>query len=52
MLLKGDLDIAFMVYGYSAPVIQKLLRSKEVSPLSFERAEAIVRKNRQLSIAT
>ena len=52
MLLKGSLDIAFMVYGYSAPVIQKLLRSKELSPLSMERAEAIVRKNRYLSIVT
>jgi len=52
MLLKGRLDIAFMVYGYSAPVIQKLLRSKELSPLSLERAEAIIRKNRHLSIVT
>jgi TRAP transporter TAXI family solute receptor len=52
MLYKGSLDIAFMVYGYSAPVIQKLLQSRELSPLSLTRAEAIARKHRQLSIVT
>jgi len=52
MLFKDDLDIAFMVYGYSAPVIQKLLQSKELSPISLEKAEAIVRKNRHLSLVT
>jgi TRAP transporter TAXI family solute receptor len=52
MLFKGGLDIAFMVYGYSAPAIQKLLESKNLSPLSLKKAEAIVRKNRYLSLVT
>jgi TRAP transporter TAXI family solute receptor len=52
MLIDGSLDIAFMVFGYEAPVIQRVLRSKELTPVSWERAEAIARKNRQLSIVT
>jgi len=52
MLLNGSLDLAFLVYGYEAPVIQKVLRSKDLVPLFLERAEAIARNNRHLSIVT
>jgi len=50
MLIDGSLDLAFMVYGYEAPVIQKILRSKEVQPFFAARAEAIARKFRYWSI--
>jgi len=52
MLLDGKLDIAFMVYGFEAPVIQRLLRSEKLTPFSLDRAEALARRYRHLSIVT
>ena len=52
MLIDGSLDFALMVFGYEAPVLQRVLRSKELAPYSWRRVEAIARKNRHLSIVT
>ena len=52
MLINGKLDFAFMVYGFEAPVIQKMLNSKEVLPYSAVRAEAFARRFRFWSIVT
>ena len=41
-LLKGQLDAAFMVSSWSAPIVQKLLASPDVDVLSFTRADAYV----------
>ena len=41
-LLKGQLDVAFMVSSWSAPIVQKLLASPDVDVLSVTRADAYV----------
>jgi TRAP transporter TAXI family solute receptor len=52
MLIDGQLDMAFMIYGYEAPVIQKMLKAEELLPLSIARAEAFARKFHHWSIVT
>ena len=43
-LKGGSLDAAFIVDSYSAPVIQKLLSDPEIRVMSFNLADAYVRK--------
>jgi len=50
MLLKGQVDLAFMVYGYQAPVVQMLLRADGVRVWSSKRAEAFFRHYRYMTI--
>ena len=50
MLLEGQVDLAFMVYGYQAPVVQRLLRADGVRVWSAQRAEAFSRHYRYLTI--
>jgi len=50
MLLEGQVDLAFMVYGYQAPVVQRLLRADGVRVWSTQRAEAFSRHYRYLTI--
>ena len=52
MLIDGKLDLAFMVYGYEAPLVQKMLRAEGVLPFSAVRAEAFARRFRFWSIVT
>jgi len=50
MLQAGQLDLAFMIYGYQAPVIQRLLRADTVRVWSTRRAEAFYRHYRHMTI--
>ena len=52
MLIDGQLDMAFMIYGYQAPLIQKMLKAKQVLPLSVSRAAAFSREFRYWTIVT
>lgn len=52
MLIDGQLDIAFMINGYEAPLIQKMLKARQVLPLSVKRANAFARKFRYWTIVT
>jgi TRAP transporter TAXI family solute receptor len=52
LLAEGKLDLAFMIYGYQAPVVQKLLRADTIRVWSAKRAEAFYRYYRFLSIVT
>ena len=52
MLVQGRVDLAFMVYGYQAPVVQRLLRTREVRVWSVKRAEAFYRHYRYMTIVT
>ena len=50
MLVQGRVDIAFMVYGYQAQVVQRLLRASGVRVWSVKRAEAFSRHYRYMTI--
>jgi len=50
MLLEGQVDLAFMVYGYQAPVVRRLLSADGVRVWSVQRAEAFFRHYRYLTI--
>jgi hypothetical protein len=50
MLQSGRLDLGFMIYGYQAPVVQRLLRADTVRVLSARRAEAFYRHYRHMTI--
>lgn len=50
ILQDGRLDLAFMIYGYQAPVVQRLLRSDTVRVWSARRAEAFSRHYRHMTI--
>ena len=50
MLVEGKVDLAFMVYGYQAPVVQTLLRADGVRVWSIKRAEAFSRLYRYMTI--
>ena len=50
MLLAGQVDLAFMVYGYQAPVVQRLLHARGVRVWSAKRAEAFSRHYRYMTI--
>lgn len=50
MLLEGQVDLAFMVSGYQAPVVQSLLRADVVRVWSAQRAEAFFRHYRYMTI--
>lgn len=50
MLEAAHLDLVFMIYGYQAPVIQRLLRSDTVRLWSARRAEAFYRFYRHMTI--
>lgn len=42
-LQKGEIDAAFIVDGYEAPVVQKLLADPNLRLLAYPRAEALIR---------
>ena len=50
MLQDSRLDLAFMIYGYQAPLVQRLLRSDTVRVWSARRAEAFYRHYRHMTI--
>jgi TRAP transporter TAXI family solute receptor len=50
MLVEGRVDLAFMVYGYQAPVVQRLLRARGEKVWSVKRAEAFFRHYRYMTI--
>jgi TRAP transporter TAXI family solute receptor len=50
MLAEGKLDLAFMIYAYQAPVVQKLLHTDTIRVWSAKRVEAFYRHYRFLSI--
>jgi TRAP transporter TAXI family solute receptor len=50
MLEAARLDLVFMIYGYQAPVVQRLLRSDKVRLWSAKRAEAFYRFYRHMTI--
>jgi TRAP transporter TAXI family solute receptor len=50
MLVQGHVDLAFMVYGYQAQVVQRLLRARGVRVWSVKRAEAFSRYYRYMTI--
>jgi TRAP transporter TAXI family solute receptor len=50
MLINGQLDVAFMIYGYEAPLIQMMLKVSNVLPLSVARPEAFARKFRYWTV--
>jgi hypothetical protein len=52
MLINDQLDVAFMIYGYEAPMIQKMLKVQQVLPLSVSRPKAFARKFRYWTIVT
>jgi TRAP transporter TAXI family solute receptor len=41
-LIAGDIDAAFIVAAWDAPVVQALLNTNGIEPSSFQRADAIV----------
>ncbi len=50
MLQDGRLDLGFMIYGYQAPVVQRLLRADTVRVWSPRRVEAFYRHYRHMTI--
>lgn len=48
-LLDGDLDAAFLVISAQSPLIERLLRSDDVVPAGFIRADAYTRRYRFLT---
>jgi TRAP transporter TAXI family solute receptor len=50
MLEAAQLDLVFMIDGYEAPVVQRLLRSDRVRVWSARRAEAFYRHYRHMTI--
>jgi TRAP transporter TAXI family solute receptor len=51
-LLAGEVDAAFFVASPKAPVIARLLKAKDIRPMSLARAEAYARRYRFLSRVT
>jgi len=45
LMLSGGIDAAFFVAGPHSPIIQELLRAKNVHLLSFGRADAYTRRH-------
>ena len=41
-LIGGEIDAAFIVTAWEAPVVQSLLNTKGIEPLSFQRADALI----------
>ncbi len=50
MLQAAQLDLGFMIYGYQAPVVQRLLLADTVRVWSARRAEAFYRHYRHMTI--
>lgn len=51
-LVQGDVDVAFFIASPRAPIVQRLLTTRGIRLMSFERAEAYTRTHRSLSSVT